>query len=100
MNPEDARHLLVVDDDDRIRDLLKEFLARAGFRVTTAPRAIDVATPDTSPAMSTAGTSARLMNSSARMPGTTDQVSPLREPKVKMRGRVPMEVTARIREPV
>ena len=31
------RHLLVVDDDDRIRDLLKEFLARNGFRVTAAP---------------------------------------------------------------
>lgn len=31
-----ARHLLVVDDDDRIRDLLKEFLSRAGFRVTAA----------------------------------------------------------------
>ena len=30
------RHLLVVDDDDRIRDLLKEFLSRAGFRVTAA----------------------------------------------------------------
>ena len=30
------RHLLVVDDDDRIRTLLKEFLARAGFRVTAA----------------------------------------------------------------
>ena len=30
------RHLLVVDDDDRIRDLLREFLARAGFRVTGA----------------------------------------------------------------
>jgi two-component system phosphate regulon response regulator OmpR len=30
------RHLLVVDDDDRIRSLLKEYLARAGFRVTTA----------------------------------------------------------------
>jgi len=30
------RHLLVVDDDDRIRDLLREFLARAGFRVTAA----------------------------------------------------------------
>jgi DNA-binding response OmpR family regulator len=30
------RHLLVVDDDDRIRDLLREFLARAGFRVTVA----------------------------------------------------------------
>ncbi|HEY3695810.1 response regulator transcription factor [Phenylobacterium sp.] len=37
--PRDAprgRHLLVVDDDDRIRELLKEYLARAGFRVTTA----------------------------------------------------------------
>ena len=30
------RHLLVIDDDDRIRDLLKEYLARAGFRVSTA----------------------------------------------------------------
>ena len=30
------RHLLVVDDDDRIRDLLKEFLTRAGFRVSAA----------------------------------------------------------------
>ena len=33
------RHLLVVDDDDRIRDLLREYLARAGFRVTVAPDA-------------------------------------------------------------
>ncbi|WP_374572848.1 response regulator [Phenylobacterium sp.] len=33
----EARHLLIVDDDDRIRGLLKEYLARAGFRVTTAP---------------------------------------------------------------
>ena len=31
-----ARHLLVVDDDDRIRNLLKEYLARSGFRVTGA----------------------------------------------------------------
>ena len=30
------RHLLVIDDDDRIRDLLKEYLARSGFRVSTA----------------------------------------------------------------
>ncbi len=29
-------HLLVVDDDDRIRELLKQFLSRAGFRVTIA----------------------------------------------------------------
>lgn len=34
-----VRHLLVVDDDDRIRELLKAFLDRAGFRVTTAPGA-------------------------------------------------------------
>jgi two-component system phosphate regulon response regulator OmpR len=33
------RHLLVVDDDDRIRELLKQFLARCGFRVTTAASA-------------------------------------------------------------
>lgn len=31
------RHLLVVDDDDRIRDLLKQYLTRHGFRVTAAP---------------------------------------------------------------
>lgn len=31
-----GRHLMVVDDDDRIRILLKEFLTRAGFRVTVA----------------------------------------------------------------
>ena len=34
--PARARHLLIVDDDDRIRELLKEYLARAGFRVTAA----------------------------------------------------------------
>ena len=34
--PARSRHLLVVDDDDRIRELLKEYLARAGFRVTAA----------------------------------------------------------------
>ncbi len=31
-----GRHLLVVDDDDRIRALLGEYLARTGFRVSTA----------------------------------------------------------------
>ena len=38
MIPADSgqRHLLVVDDDDRIRELLKQFLTRGGFRVTTA----------------------------------------------------------------
>lgn len=35
----DARHLLVVDDDDRIRELIKEYLQRAGFRITAAPDA-------------------------------------------------------------
>ena len=29
-------HLLIVDDDDRIRTLLKRYLARAGYRVTAA----------------------------------------------------------------
>jgi two-component system, OmpR family, phosphate regulon response regulator OmpR len=29
-------HILVVDDDDRIRELLKRFLSREGYRVTTA----------------------------------------------------------------
>ena len=32
----DAAHLLVVDDDERIRDLLRKFLHRAGFMVTPA----------------------------------------------------------------
>ncbi|MBA4793474.1 response regulator [Phenylobacterium sp.] len=32
-----SRHLLVVDDDDRIRELLKAYLSREGFRVTVAP---------------------------------------------------------------
>ena len=35
----ETAHLLVVDDDDRIRELLRQFLARAGFRVTTAGHA-------------------------------------------------------------
>ncbi len=33
---EDDPHLLVVDDDDRIRDLLKRFLSMKGYRVTAA----------------------------------------------------------------
>lgn len=33
---DDAPHLLVVDDDRRIRDLLSRFLAAEGYRVTTA----------------------------------------------------------------
>jgi two-component system phosphate regulon response regulator OmpR len=35
----DRRHLLVVDDDDRIRSLIKEYLARAGFRVSAVANA-------------------------------------------------------------
>ena len=31
-----GHHLLVVDDDDRIRELLREYLVRAGFRISTA----------------------------------------------------------------
>ncbi|PHR55097.1 MAG: DNA-binding response regulator [Robiginitomaculum sp.] len=34
-------HLLVVDDDDRIRELLKKFLLRNDFRVSTAANAHD-----------------------------------------------------------
>ncbi len=33
---DDAPHLLVVDDDTRIRSLLKQFLSENGFRVTVA----------------------------------------------------------------
>jgi len=34
--PDDALHILVVDDDHKIRDLLASYLVRQGFRVTTA----------------------------------------------------------------
>src|SRR4051812_8248379 len=37
--PDDAPHLLVVDDDRRIRDLLSRFLFAEGYRVTTADNA-------------------------------------------------------------
>ncbi len=39
--PDDAPHLLVVDDDRAIRDLLSRFLHREGYRVTTADTAAD-----------------------------------------------------------
>ncbi|MGB3457195.1 MAG: response regulator transcription factor [Litorimonas sp.] len=34
-------HVLVIDDDDRIRDLLGRYLGRAGYRVSTARDAAD-----------------------------------------------------------
>src|SRR5262249_3108910 len=39
--PDDAPHLLVVDDDRRIRALLSRFLFAEGYRVTTAETAAD-----------------------------------------------------------
>ena len=38
---DDAPHLLIVDDDRRIRDLLSRFLSSEGYRVTTAETAAD-----------------------------------------------------------
>ncbi len=38
---DDAPHLLVVDDDRRIRDLLSRYLHAEGYRVTTADNAAD-----------------------------------------------------------
>jgi two-component system phosphate regulon response regulator OmpR len=37
--PDNAAHILVVDDDQRIRDLLARYLFEQGFRVSTAPDA-------------------------------------------------------------
>ena len=37
----DLFHLLVVDDDDRIRDLVKQYLEENNFLVTTANNAED-----------------------------------------------------------
>jgi two-component system, OmpR family, phosphate regulon response regulator OmpR len=34
--PDDAPHILVVDDDERIRDLLSSYLRQNGLRVTQA----------------------------------------------------------------
>ena len=42
--PDDAPHLLVVDDDRRIRDLLSRFLFSEGYRVTTANNAAEART--------------------------------------------------------
>jgi two-component system phosphate regulon response regulator OmpR len=38
---DDAPHLLIVDDDRRIRDLLSRFLANEGYRVSTADTVLD-----------------------------------------------------------
>ncbi len=38
---DDAPHLLVVDDDTRIRNLLRDYLTENGFRVTVASNAAD-----------------------------------------------------------
>ena len=38
---DDAPHLLLVDDDRRIRELLSRFLVKEGFRVTTAESAAE-----------------------------------------------------------
>lgn len=38
---DDAPHLLVVDDDTRIRNLLKQYLSENGFRVTVAATAVE-----------------------------------------------------------
>lgn len=38
---DDAAHLLVVDDDRRIRTLLRRYLAESGYRVTTAENALE-----------------------------------------------------------
>jgi two-component system phosphate regulon response regulator OmpR len=38
---DDAPHLLIVDDDRRIRDLLSRFLSGEGYRVTTADTAAE-----------------------------------------------------------
>ena len=38
--PDEAPHLLVVDDDRRIRALLSRFLVAEGYRVTTAETAV------------------------------------------------------------
>ena len=39
--PDDAPHLLIVDDDTRIRNLLKQYLVENGFRVTVAGTAAE-----------------------------------------------------------
>ena len=38
---EDARHVLIVDDDDRIRTLLKKYLSENGYRTSVAQNAAE-----------------------------------------------------------
>ena len=42
--PDDAAHLLIVDDDRRIRELLQRYLVAEGYRVTTAGSAAEATT--------------------------------------------------------
>ncbi|MFN4228661.1 response regulator [Parvibaculum sp.] len=39
--PDDAPHILIVDDDRRIRELLKRYLSESGYRVTAAEHAAE-----------------------------------------------------------
>jgi two-component system phosphate regulon response regulator OmpR len=41
MNIEDKKHILIVDDDDRIRELIKEYLQNNNFYTTTAKNSED-----------------------------------------------------------
>ena len=41
MNTEDKKHILIVDDDDRIRELIKEYLQNNNFYTTTAKNSED-----------------------------------------------------------
>ena len=55
---DDAAHLLVVDDDRRIRALLSRFLTDQGYRVTTAGDAAEaMACSKASPSTSSSSTS-------------------------------------------
>jgi two-component system phosphate regulon response regulator OmpR len=38
---DESAHILVIDDDSRLRDLLQQYLVESGFRVSTAPSAAD-----------------------------------------------------------
>jgi DNA-binding response OmpR family regulator len=41
MNTAAQKHILIVDDEAVIRELLESFLSQAGFRVTTVPSAFE-----------------------------------------------------------